>query len=66
MIIEDLKKEIKVLQDKITSIQEECSHPEAAVTRVAEADTGNWCKADDSYWYVCVCALCEKRWTEPQ
>lgn len=62
-IVDDINKEIKDLQDKLIRIQEECTHPDAAVERVAGSSTGNL-YADDYYWYNCTCGLCGKTWTE--
>lgn len=44
--------------------QSNCEHP--YVTVKPESDTGNWCKSDDSYWYVITCKCCEQRWHEDQ
>jgi len=65
-VVDTIRAEICVLHEKIRIIQAECSHPQLCVTRVARADTGNWCADDDSYWYECSCSLCQKTWTEPQ
>lgn len=65
-LVGTLRGEIDAIQEKIKQIQAKCSHPTEAVVKVAKSDTGNWCKADDAYWYDCKCELCEKRWTEPQ
>lgn len=65
-MIQELRKKIDDLQTQIDRIQEQCSHPDAAVTRVAKSDTGNYDRTQDAYWYECECKLCEKRWTEDQ
>lgn len=65
-IITQLRQEIKAAKDKISQIQEECCHPASAVTKIARADTGNYDRSQDGYWYECRCSLCEKQWTEDQ
>lgn len=51
-------------RQKLTAIQDACTHKGAV--KVAGANTGNWCKQDDSYWYDFDCPVCGKHWTEPQ
>jgi hypothetical protein len=51
---------------KIAEIQEQCSHPEAVVTRVNRGSTGNYDPSADGYWVECECGLCGKRWCEDQ
>jgi hypothetical protein len=63
-VISDLRKQISSLNEQILDIQNECSHPISCLKFKYEADTGNWCSADDSYWTVYTCSLCEKRWSE--
>jgi hypothetical protein len=46
------------------AFQSNCEHQ--YVTVKPESDTGNWCKSDDSYWYVITCKCCELRWQENQ
>lgn len=48
----------------IDNIQASCTHPMA--TKEAKADTGNWCPADDSYWYEYKCPDCGRFWQEDQ
>lgn len=62
-IIQDLKTQIKVLEDKIKSIQAECSHPKAAVIEKPGASTGNYDPTADCYWVDHHCTLCDKKWT---
>jgi hypothetical protein len=59
-----IKREEKELINRKTELQLECKHPFA--TKTAKADTGNWCKADDSYWYEFKCPDCGKFWQEDQ
>ncbi len=49
---------------KIIEIQAACPHTN--VVKIPDADTGNYCRADDSYWYNCSCPDCLKTWTEDQ
>lgn len=51
------------IDQTIKKLQERCKHPKAEKT--PKGSTGNWDR-DDSYWYVCHCPRCNKRWTEPQ
>ena len=44
------------LQIKIKELQEKCTHQYA--TKVAGANTGNYCRQDDSYWYNINCPDC--------
>lgn len=57
--IEQLKKEIKDRQNQIIEIQEQCSHPEACLTKVHKSNTGGY-DNDDRYWTEFTCSLCEK------
>lgn len=65
-VIEEYRAQINILQQKIDAIQNACSHPAECVTVKHGADTGNWNRADDSYWIDYHCSLCDKRWTEEQ
>lgn len=46
------------------SFKQKCEH--TYVTVQPKSDTGNWCKSDDSYWYVITCKCCEECWHEDQ
>lgn len=59
-----LKSEKEEISNQIIELQTQCKHSFA--TKVAKSDTGNWCKADDRYWYEFDCPDCGKRWTEDQ
>ena len=63
-IVDKIKDEIAELQLSIKNIQDECSHPESAVTKKHGSNTGNYCEADDCYWTDFECNLCGKRWQE--
>jgi hypothetical protein len=65
-IVQELKAQIRETNERIETIQSECSHPSSCVTKIADSDTGNWDKRDDSYWYDCRCDLCDKIWMEDQ
>jgi hypothetical protein len=54
----------KKLSNDLLELQESCPH--AKVAKVAKADTGNWDRGQDSYWYEFRCPECAKFWTEPQ
>jgi len=59
-----LSDKLKELATKIAALQETCKHP--YMTKVARSDTGNYCKADDRYWYDMHCPDCKRNWSEPQ
>jgi len=46
------------------SIEADCPHE--TLTYKYQGDTGNWCKADDSYWIDWKCDDCDKRWQTTQ
>ena len=60
-IVQKLKAEIIDISKRIDSIQEQCSHPEEAVTKEHGASTGNPYETNE-YWTTFECSLCEKRW----
>jgi hypothetical protein len=62
--VEKLQAKIAVLNSQIKEIQDECIH--VGATKVPKADTGNWCRSDDEYWYQFTCPECKKVWTEKQ
>lgn len=62
MYIKDLQKQIKILQDIISNIQEECSHPYSCLKCVDKGDTGKYDPSCDSYWTEYHCLLCDKKW----
>lgn len=62
--VEKLKEEVSKLYAQIREIQEACPHTNS--TKTARSDTGNWCKADDRYWYDCFCPDCQRVWDEDQ
>lgn len=61
-IVQQLREEIAERQAKISEIQEQCSHPEAAVTKKHGSNTGNYDPSADCYWTDFHCSLCDKRW----
>ncbi|MFI3218334.1 MAG: hypothetical protein QX189_04365 [Methylococcales bacterium] len=56
-LIQSLWAEIKVIQGN-------CAH--VGLIGKFRADTGNYCKSDDSYWVEFQCLDCGKQWTEDQ
>jgi hypothetical protein len=62
--VEKLKAKISKLYEQIKEIQKVCPHTN--VTKTARSNTGNWCKADDRYWYDCFCPDCQRVWDEDQ
>ncbi len=62
--IEKLKKDILKKQQEIINLQSECQH-ENLIGKYS-ADTGNWCRDDDSYWVDFKCEDCGKQWMEDQ
>lgn len=63
-IILDLRNEIRVLEDKISKIQDSCSHPSLCVTKKHGSSIGGYEINMDLYWTDFTCSLCEKRWRE--
>lgn len=59
-----LKTKMSKLVDEIIVIQDNCTHDN--VVKIARSDTGNYCKADDYYWYDCKCQDCLYTWAEDQ
>jgi len=57
-------KKLKMIEDELKQLQEECEHPNA--TYKYRADTGNWSRVDDTYWIEWRCPDCKKRWTTDQ
>jgi hypothetical protein len=58
-----LKQKIKELQDQINVIQAKCSHPDEAVEKKHDSNTGNYDPSNDCYWTNLHCHLCDKHWT---
>lgn len=65
-IVTEMKEQIKALEEKISKIQEQCSHPPLAVKSKNGSNTGNYDPSQDSYWTDYHCTLCDKHWTTPQ
>jgi hypothetical protein len=59
-----IEEQLKLVKNQLSSLQESCPHPD--VMKLPKADTGNWDRGQDSYWYECSCFDCGKRWTEDQ
>lgn len=59
-----LKERIKETEMLIDSIQEQCSHPEAAVIKEYKGSSGNYDPAANGYWIIFLCETCEKQWTK--
>ena len=51
---------------KVASLQNICPHRRSRATKEAKANTGNYDKGSDVYWYQFKCSDCLKFWTEPQ
>lgn len=51
---------MKAIDDAIEELRNECEHIEAIAC--FKSDTGNWCKADDSYWIEVDCPCCGMRY----
>lgn len=45
---------------EVAALRTECKHPN--LEGKYEADTGNYCELDDSYWINLFCPTCGKRW----
>ena len=46
--------------EAVKYIQDNCQHQKAEFKY--GASTGDWCKADDEYWYDYKCPECNKQW----
>ena len=64
--VSEYKERISQLNNLIEEIQDQCSHPEKAINKIAKSNTGNFDPSEDKYWYHCYCTLCEKSWNESQ
>jgi hypothetical protein len=64
-LIEDLHNQIFEIQDKIKTIQSQCSHPESAVESKNSSATGDP-YSNDEYWTDNHCQLCGKKWRGKQ
>lgn len=62
--IEELQKRMLELRSQIKEIQEECSHPIAALDKTHKANTGNYDPSADRHWTEFHCRLCDKQWSE--
>ena len=49
----------KLAKEKV-EIRNNCPH--YGLTKTPGGDCGNWCKADDEYWYDYKCPYCGKSW----
>jgi hypothetical protein len=61
---EGIEADIASLHEELKALQKKCKHRK--VVKVPHADTGNWDKSDDRYWYTFDCPECGKHWTEDQ
>lgn len=64
-LIQEMYDEIKRLEEKIGTTQEQCSHPWQSVVLKNKSATGDLYSADE-YWKDMHCQLCDMRWTEDQ
>lgn len=55
---------ISAIRKEIDDIQNACTHE--GLLGAYGANTGNYCKQDDSYWVTFLCPECGERWTEDQ
>lgn len=62
--IDDIKKQQRELSNKIKSIQETCQHHHMTIQ--ACADTGNYDRSQDEYWFNADCRACGKNWRVDQ
>jgi hypothetical protein len=63
-IVFKLRLEIAGLEQKIKSIQMECSHPKEALIEKRGSNTGNYDPSSDCHWADYHCHLCDKKWRE--
>lgn len=64
--LDDIKKQIIILQELIIKEQSECSHPKFSVTEKYRGDSGNYDPTLDRYWIEFHCTKCDKRWDKNQ
>ena len=62
--IQKYKDKIKRAGDKITDLQNSCTH--IGVRYKFRGDAGNYDPSDDFYWIEWTCPTCNKYWTSPQ
>jgi hypothetical protein len=62
--VQNLFRDIESSRNKLINIQNRCKHPEQDCEYIYKSDTGNWCRADDSWWTNYKCYRCGKYWTE--
>jgi phosphoenolpyruvate carboxylase len=61
---EHYQKQIRHAQQALITLAETCPHDRA--TKTARADTGNYSRSDDRYWWQHVCPDCGRAWETPQ
>lgn len=59
-MIDNKREKIQTIYNDIKQLQERCPH--FGLTKTPGGDSGNWCKADDKYWYDYKCTNCGKSW----
>jgi hypothetical protein len=65
-MIQQLKQQIKDIEERIKLIQKECNHPIAARTTENRGYSGHWDDPEGSYWTEHTCLLCEAKWMTDQ
>jgi hypothetical protein len=65
-IVDDIKRQIKELNQQLLDLQAECSHPISARTVKNEGARGHYDDPEGTYWTVHTCGLCEKSWHTDQ
>lgn len=56
-----IEKKLAEWNKELIELQHQCPHAEAIAT--PGADTGNFCRADDTFWTMFKCPDCGKVWT---
>ena len=62
MGVNDLMEEMSRVTEKLTAIQDNCSHP--YIEWKYGSNTGNYDPSADAYWTEYHCKLCDKRWQQ--
>lgn len=58
--VDELKAMQRELYNQILDLQEVCEHHHMTIE--ARADTGNYDRSEDSYWFDADCRACGKNW----
>jgi hypothetical protein len=60
-IVDEIKRQIKELEQKLLIIQQECNHSLAARETTNRGISGHWDDPEGTYWTDHICTLCERK-----